>query len=465
MVLLGGVGCGIVTPPLKSLTEMLTQMLKAITIKDFKSYREATLPLAPLTMLIGANASGKSNAIEAVRLLAWLARGQRLSELRRELPAGVRGRVTDLPYHTESSFTLGCQLVSDGTPDDPIKGWDNLQITIAVRDADVYLQAEQITSTDQRDRAGELYRIEAEPRERSLTRRVFYNTFQRGRRRAIPVSDQQAIFTQLMTPARFRDSHTQAQEIIPQVASAYQQLLTQIVFLDPQPAKMRGYSFKVDTTLGSDGANVSSVLYQLVQSKQESAILAFIQALPEQQISAITFIETPRQEVMLQLTETFGGQAQVRDAAVLSDGTLRVLAVAAALLTAPVGALVVIEELDNGVHPSRARQLLENIQQVAQARQLRVLLTTHNPALLDALPLDTIGDVVYCYRDPATGASCLTRLAELHRYPELIAQGPLGELVTHGMLEQSVQQPISDDDVLKRNRAWLMQLQESSIEL
>ncbi|NJL06694.1 MAG: AAA family ATPase [Chloroflexaceae bacterium] len=439
-------------------------MLKAITIKDFKSYREATLPLAPLTILIGANASGKSNAIEAVRMLAWLAHGYRLNELRRELPAGVRGRVTDLPYHTESSFTLGCQLAPDGTPDDPIKGWDNLQITVAVRDADVYLQAEQITGTDQRDRAGELYHTEAEPSEHSVTLRAFYNAFQRGRPPAIPVSDQQAIFTQLMTPARFRDSHTQAQENIPQVTLAYQQMLTQIMFLDPQLAKMRGYSFKVDTQLGSDGSNVSSVLYQLVQDNQEQSILAFIQALPEQQISAITFIETPRQEVMLQLTETFGGQAQVRDAAVLSDGTLRVLAVAAALLTAPVGALVVIEELDNGVHPSRARQLLENIQQVAQARQLRVLLTTHNPALLDALPLSALGDVVYCYRDPTTGASRLTRLAELHRYPALIAQASLGELVTLGTLEQSVKQMISDDEMVARNMAWLHRLQESTRE-
>ncbi len=443
---------------------MLTPMLRAITIKDFKSYREATLPLAPLTMLIGANASGKSNAIEAVRLLAWLARGQRLNELRRELPAGVRGRVTDLPYHTESAFTLGCQLAPDGPPDNPIKGWDTLQITVAVRDADVYLQAEQITGTDQRGRAVELYRTEAESSEHSLALRAVYRAFQGGRQPIIPVSDQQAIFTQLMTPARFRRGHTQAQEIIPQVASAYQQMLTQIMFLDPQPAKMRGYSFKVDTLLGSDGSNVSSVLYQLVQDKQEPAILAFIQALPEQDIRAISFIETPRQEVMLQLTETFGGRAQVRDAALLSDGTLRVLAVAAALLTAPVGALVVIEELDNGVHPSRAKHLLDTIQRVAETRQLRVLLTTHNPALLDALPLSTIGDVVYCYRDPATGASCLTRLAAMPRYAELMAQGELGELVTLGTLERSVKQPISDDEVIERNMAWFMQLQESTKE-
>ena len=39
-------------------------MLTAFTLEDFRSYRQATLPLSALTVLIGANASGKSNAIE-----------------------------------------------------------------------------------------------------------------------------------------------------------------------------------------------------------------------------------------------------------------------------------------------------------------------------------------------------------------------------------------------------------------
>lgn len=36
-------------------------MLQSIRIEGFKSYRSAELPLAELTVLIGANASGKSN--------------------------------------------------------------------------------------------------------------------------------------------------------------------------------------------------------------------------------------------------------------------------------------------------------------------------------------------------------------------------------------------------------------------
>lgn len=72
-----------------------------------------------------------------------------------------------------------------------------------------------------------------------------------------------------------------------------------------------------------------------------------------QNILDISFIETDRDDVMVRLIESFGGQSRKVDAPFLSDGTLRVLAVTAALLTAPEGALVIIEEIDNGVHPGR----------------------------------------------------------------------------------------------------------------
>ena len=53
---------------------MLARMLTSFGVKSFKSFVEAKLPLAPLTVLIGTNASGKSNLLEAMQLLSWMAR-------------------------------------------------------------------------------------------------------------------------------------------------------------------------------------------------------------------------------------------------------------------------------------------------------------------------------------------------------------------------------------------------------
>jgi len=153
--------------------------------------------------------------------------------------------------------------------------------------------------------------------------------------------------------------------------------------------------------------------------------------------------------------ESFADQEKIRDAGILSDGTLRVLAVAAALLSAPEGSLVIIEEIDNGVHASRVGTLLENIHSVAQERGIGVLVTTHNPALLDALPTAAIPDVVCCYRDPEAGDSRLVRLEDLEHYPELIAQGPLGRLMTQGVLDRYLKDRTEPEQKRADAMAWL----------
>ena len=119
---------------------------------------------------------------------------------------------------------------------------------------------------------------------------------------------------------------------------------------------MRGYSYQGETQLDEHGTSLSSVLYNLCRdAATRERILGFIRDVPEQDIDDIRFIETERGDVMVKLTETFGGKRMEYDASELSDGTLRILAVAAATLSAPAGGLLIIEEIDNGVHPSQSR--------------------------------------------------------------------------------------------------------------
>ncbi len=239
-----------------------------------------------------------------------------------------------------------------------------------------------------------------------------------------------------------------------------QETLSHLFFLDSITAKMRDYSFKSDNRMFSDGSNLSSVLYHLWQQESnQSIILDFIQSLPEQAIAGLSFLIGPRDEVMVQLTETFGNHDRNYDASLLSDGTLRVLAIAAALLSAPEGSLIVIEEIDNGVHPSRAHHLLANIRDIADRRNLRVLLSTHNPALMDALPDTALSDVVFCYRDPQTGDSRLTRLGDLDNAPGLICQGPLGRLVTTGILDRFIKNPETSEERKQKALAWIREFE------
>lgn len=431
-------------------------MLTSIEIQSFKSYREAALPLAPLTLLIGANASGKSNAIEAVRFLSWLASGRRLDDLTSAVQGAdqsIRGSVLHLPYVGEPAFGLGCH-VGGGE-------WNRFSIRIQVSEEGLRIVDERIEGPGT---SVPLYEVTAPASRYSHEIQVAYNNFSRGGRKPrIPCTDQQAVFTQLATPARF--GQPMARKVIPRVVEEYRELLATILFLDPSPRQMRGYSFKNERKLKADGENLSSVLYDLcVRQGRKEDLLDFIRALPEQDIRDISFLETPREEVMVRLTESFGGREQLWDAPNLSDGTLRVLAVAAALLSARSGSMVVVEEIDNGVHPSRASLLLEGILRIARESGIRVLLTTHNPALLDALPAEAIPAVVCAYRDPAQGDSRLVRLQDLADYPELVARGPLGQLMTQGILDRFVKNRRTAEEKRRQSLYWLESLKSEVAE-
>lgn len=56
-------------------------MLKKIRLTDFKSFVDEEVELAPLTLLVGANASGKSNFLDAIRFLQVLSVGLTLGEV------------------------------------------------------------------------------------------------------------------------------------------------------------------------------------------------------------------------------------------------------------------------------------------------------------------------------------------------------------------------------------------------
>ena len=86
-------------------------MISSLTIKNFKSYAEATLLLSKMTFLIGPNASGKSNALEALRLLNWLAKGSRLDDIERNILGAdtlIRGQASDLFLDGDESLSLDC---------------------------------------------------------------------------------------------------------------------------------------------------------------------------------------------------------------------------------------------------------------------------------------------------------------------------------------------------------------------
>lgn len=433
----------------------------SITIKNFKSYKEATLPLAPLTLLIGANASGKSNAIEAFQFLSWVAGGERLSTLKNRVNDSdkiIRGNVSDLPFRETEQFVLSFSADSS-----------NYESIFNIRFNEIYFGFEIIETENENfiftfdDVADDGIYVSQE----SLS-----NNFE--------IDDNKTIFS--IKNSDYSDVFNLSKELLSfflkengspcKIEKIYndinflKSLILNSYFFDFVPSQMR-YESLSEKDLRSNGQNLAGVLHYLCEksknaSENKTKLLDLIKSLPEQNIIDIKFYVDHRDRVEFALIEDFGSTPKEFPMDLLSDGTLKVLAIATALLSVSTGSTLVIEEIDNSIHPSRAHDILSLMRQYAEERGLKLLLSTHNPALMDAIPDEALADVVFCYRDPRQGDSRLLRLGDLDDYVGLVVQGSLGDLVTRGIVERFVKHPKTKEEKKRQALDWLKQMQVDS---
>nr|WP_312176962.1 ATP-binding protein [Moraxella sp. CTOTU46934] len=433
----------------------------SITIKNFKSYKEATLPLAPLTLLIGANASGKSNAIEAFRFLSWVAGGERLSTLKNRVNDSdkiIRGNVSDLPFRETEQFVLSFSANSS-----------NYESIFNIRFNEIYFGFEIIETENKNfiftfdDVADDGIYVSQE----SLS-----NNF--------AIDDNKTIFS--IKNSDFSDVFNLSKELLSfflkedsspcKIKKIYndinflKSLILNAYFFDFVPSQMR-YESLSEKDLRSNGQNLAGVLHYLCEkdgyaSDNKTKLLNLIKSLPEQNIIDIKFYVDHRERVEFALIENFANTPKEFPMDLLSDGTLKVLAIATALLSVSTGSTLVIEEIDNSIHPSRAHDILSLMRQYAEERGLKLLLSTHNPALMNAVPDEALADVIFCYRDPQQGDSRLVRLGDLDDYVGLVVQGSLGDLVTRGIIESFVKHPKTKEEKKRQALDWLKQMQVDS---
>lgn len=433
----------------------------SITIKNFKSYKEATLPLAPLTLLIGANASGKSNAIEAFRFLSWVAGGERLSTLKNRVNDSdkiIRGNVSDLPFRETEQFVLSFSADSS-----------NYESIFNIRFNEIYFGFEIIETENENfiftfdDVADDGIYVSQESLSNNFAIDENKTIF------SIKNSDYSDVFNlskELLSFFLKENGSPYKIEKIYNDINFLKSLILNAYFFDFVPSQMR-YESLSEKDLRSNGQNLAGVLHYLCEkdrhaSDNKTKLLNLIKSLPEQNIIDIKFYVDHRERVEFALIENFGNTPKEFPMDLLSDGTLKVLAIATALLSVSTGSTLVIEEIDNSIHPSRAHDILSLMRQYAEERGLKLLLSTHNPALMDAIPNEALADVVFCYRDPRQGDSRLVRLGDLDDYVGLVVQGSLGDLVTRGIVERFVKHPKTKEEKKKQALDWLNQMQVDS---
>ena len=223
--------------------------------------------------------------------------------------------------------------------------------------------------------------------------------------------------------------------------------LSTVFILDPVPHQMREYVPEKDARLRRNAENLSAVLASLLKDEAtRDILLEMTQSLSEAQVSEIDTVNSALGDVMVAIQERIGSTVQPMPARLMSDGTLKFLAIAAALLDRSLsvggaddsvagGRLLVVEEIDNGLHPSQATLLLNRLKASARTG-VGTLATTHSPAILDALDGKDHKSVLVCSRG-SDGWSKATRLTDFPDYFEVVGRGPLGTAAVRDRLRPS----------------------------
>lgn len=417
-------------------------MLKELNLTNWRSFAQATLYIDPLTVLIGANASGKSNCLDALLFLNRVSQGVAI------FPAIVgdvnlpplRGGMEWVCRKPETQFRLAAVVGGENENQE-----FRYELTVQVNGAQAEVFAEELTalSYGPRGRNPKEKPLFQTSREESDSPGIptYFSTGTQGRGKRLDLNRSHAVLSQTETLNLRKEVREGARQVLAR--------LRNIFVFDPIPSHMRDFA-PLSETLLADGSNLAGVLAGLEPERKiqvEETLTRYLKDLPERDIKRIWTepVGKFKSDAMLYCEEGWESEATHEiDARGMSDGTLRYLAIVTALLTREPGGLLVVEEVDNGLHPSRAHVLVDMLKNLGRERAIDVLVTTHNPALLDAAGVAMVPFITVAHRDDATGFSQLTQLEDIDQLPKLMASGSLGQLSAKGRIESALKRECAE---------------------
>ena len=432
-------------------------MLRRIHIKGYKSLFNVEVQLAPLTLLFGPNAAGKSNFLDSLQLLSNLATSRTLNEA---FGPSYRGKPLEsftlgengLPGLMEQErvgFSMEADLdLSDAvveSVEQQIKEMRRPSAAVGSKDADtkfVYVRERNLR-----------YRVEIEMLPRSGILRVTNEYLaalnargetSRSRRPFIERSGDK-IHLRLEGQAhptyydRYLDhtilSMPHYPPHYPHLVAARRELENWLFFYFEPRERMRAASPVKEVRhiglMGEDLAAFLNTLRALKPRQFEAVSRALHTIMPN--IDGIETDVSELGEVELPLKEN-GIAIPTR---VLSEGTLRLLGLLALTGADTPPSLVGFEEPENGVHPRRIELIAELLKTRSSIGQSQYIVTTHSPILPDLLPDDSLFPVRRIERqtriDPFSTWGALARKSDINRALDDQQTGlPVSERILRG---------------------------------
>ncbi len=412
-------------------------MITSLKLVNFKNFESETLAIGPFTVIVGANASGKSNLRDAFRFLHGIGRGYTLADVIGG-KYGAGGQVEWQPIRGKPN-----EISRFGIP------WFGLHITmrmndrtlvykIAVsRDVKSGLFAVELESLSVQgyepiytSHPGAGDRVRDQGDDNHLLLRMGRNPNQKKLGHRIAVRPDQPALSQI---GEHKHVIRQQKMLAEQAATTFSNMR----FLDLSPDHMRQPAFPGQKVLGDRGENLPTVLKEVCADPERKRTLTdWTRELTPMDVVDFEFPTDPTTgRIQLALRERNG---RIVSSYAASDGTLRMLAMLAALLgPKPVG-LYVFEEIDNGIHPARQRLLLDLIESQTEKGRVQVVTTTHSPDLVDMVSDRTFRHTSVVCRLPDADDAVVRPLVDLPNAGKLRQSQGLGRLHRSNWMENAI---------------------------
>ncbi len=421
-------------------------MITSLRLVDFKNFADETLRIGPFTVIVGANASGKSNIRDAFRFLHGIGRGYTLAEIfGGKYGAGgqvewepIRGATSEINRFGHPSFTVFTDLkvasITYRGQEEEVSfsikvGFDyrshhGFQISeeelVEPHLSDPTYTSHPMGNDPVRDQAEEghlLIRIGKYDQQKKLGYRVSVNL------------DQPALTQVLNIKLVPRYHKERIQDVITSFAS--------MRFLDLIPDRMRQPSFPGQTVLGDGGENLPTVLQEIcAEEARKKTLIEWTRELTPMDVRDLEFPVDPiTGRIQLVIREANDRRVSAYGA---SDGTLRFLAMLAALLGKDPARLYLFEEIDNGIHPSRLHLLIDLIERQTAKAGIQVITTTHSPDLLSMLSDEAFGYTSVVCRLEDTDDAIIRPVAGIRNAEKLRKKQGLGRLLSGSWMETAL---------------------------
>lgn len=376
-------------------------MFKRIEVDNFKSLVKFSVDLGTTCAIVGNNATGKSTILQAIDFICGSVKEDFNIMLER------RGwNVTNVKSKLTSSNKISFKSQIELKKDNKIINYDWEMVLIAYTGKnEIVLQSERVLCD-----SDEL---------------LFYHSERGGSIKGIEASQKIMLPEAMQVRTSVMRMFLASTKIDERLRQLIDFLLNSTSFEMLSPSEMRLSSRGVVSSIGMSGKNLPSFIKVLDEQQKRNFMEKVFKVLDGRIIEVEAKTQGKPGWTQINSTEQYDKKTLRVTSKEMSDGMLRLLAFIAISEIKKPEAVMLLDEVENGINTNYAERLIEILSNMYLEKRHQLIMTTHSTVFLDYIEPENI---IFLYRDEE-GATKAVKLFEAEQMKQQLEYMYPGEVI------------------------------------